>query len=291
MGKKLRLVIPQWQGGNRPQYFFGAKLLNWLAPETEDETVEVKIEAPTKENSPITEKKDDIIAKDILIKQYKETLNILNEKNPEKVVVFGGDCSVELAPFAYLLEKYKNEETAILWIDGHPDVTTVADNWMNFHAMVLASLLGEADKDIDSLVTTKVKPENVLFAGIDDPREFDRVVYKKHNFKNFTTEEFKENGSKIVNELKNRGIKNVIVHFDLDVLDIYEFNSQYFAEPEIFDKYKDEFPVGAKISTVSKLINDVNDNFNLVGLGITEHLPWGAIKMAELLKELPLVKF
>ena len=73
-------------------------------------------------------------------------------------------------------------------------------------------------------------------------------------------------------------------------MNLYEFNSQYFAEPEIFDKYKDEFPVGAKISTVSKLINDVNDNFNLIGLGITEHLPWAAIKLAKLLQELPLIK-
>lgn len=214
----------------------------------------------------------------------------MNEKNPDKIVVFGGDCSVELAPFGYLLEKYTNEKTAILWIDAHPDVTTTADNWKNFHAMVLASLLGEADKDIDNLITTKVKPENVIFAGIDDSREFDRVVYKKYNFKNFTTEEFQKNGDKIVKELKNRKIKNVIVHFDLDVLNLYEFNSQYFAEPEIFDKYKHEFPVGAKISTVSKLINDVNDNFNLIGLGITEHLPWAAIKLAKLLRELPLIK-
>ena len=236
------------------------------------------------------ETRDGIVAKDTLLKQYKKTFEILNEKNPDKIVVFGGDCSVELAPFGYLLEKYKNEKTAILWIDAHPDVTTTADNWKNFHAMVLASLLGEADKDIDNLVTTKVKPENVIFAEIDDSREFDRVVYKKYNFKNFTTEEFQKNGDKIVKELKNRKIKNVIVHFDLDVLNLYEFNSQYFAEPEIFDKYKDEFPVGAKISTVSKLINDVNDNFNLIGLGITEHLPWAAIKLAKLLRELPLIK-
>ena len=36
--------------------------------------------------------------------------------------------------------------------------------------------------------------------------------------------------------------------------------------------------------------NDVNDNFNLIGLGITEHLPWAAIKLAKLLQELPLIK-
>lgn len=32
MEKTLRLLIPQWQGGNNPAYFLGAKLLAWLAP-------------------------------------------------------------------------------------------------------------------------------------------------------------------------------------------------------------------------------------------------------------------
>ena len=31
--KTLRLIFPQWQGGNNPPYYFGAKLLAWLAPE------------------------------------------------------------------------------------------------------------------------------------------------------------------------------------------------------------------------------------------------------------------
>ena len=111
MSKILRLLIPQWQGGNRKQYFFGAKLLNWLAPESEDETVEVPVDKEPTNN----ETRDGIVAKDILLKQYKKTFEILNEKNPDKIVVFGGDCSVELAPFGYLLEKYKNEKADLIF--------------------------------------------------------------------------------------------------------------------------------------------------------------------------------
>ena len=29
--KTLRLLFPQWQGGNNPPYYLGAKLLDWLA--------------------------------------------------------------------------------------------------------------------------------------------------------------------------------------------------------------------------------------------------------------------
>lgn len=32
MTETLRLIMPQWQGGNNPAYSLGAKLLAWLAP-------------------------------------------------------------------------------------------------------------------------------------------------------------------------------------------------------------------------------------------------------------------
>jgi len=32
--KTLRLLMPQWQGGNNPTYYLGARLLAWLAPES-----------------------------------------------------------------------------------------------------------------------------------------------------------------------------------------------------------------------------------------------------------------
>lgn len=31
-GTTLRLNMPQWQGGNRHDYYFGSELLAWLAP-------------------------------------------------------------------------------------------------------------------------------------------------------------------------------------------------------------------------------------------------------------------
>jgi hypothetical protein len=33
-GQTLRLNLPQWQGGNQPEYRFGAQLLAWLAPKS-----------------------------------------------------------------------------------------------------------------------------------------------------------------------------------------------------------------------------------------------------------------
>ena len=32
--KTIRILFPQWQGGNQELYGFGARLLHWLSPET-----------------------------------------------------------------------------------------------------------------------------------------------------------------------------------------------------------------------------------------------------------------
>lgn len=42
MTDTLRLLMPQWQGGNNPAYAFGARLLAWLAPGA-DTTVQAEV--------------------------------------------------------------------------------------------------------------------------------------------------------------------------------------------------------------------------------------------------------
>ena len=284
MDKILRVVMPQWQGGNRPQYYIGSKLLEWLAPETTDETIEISINRETTENS----EKDGIVAKDTLLSQSKDALDRIKEKNPDKIVVLGGDCSVELAPFAYLLDKY-SENTAILWIDSHLDIM-VPEEWKNYHAMVLTSLLGDGDKDFSNLVKTKVKPENVIYAGINEIKEFDRELYRKYRFVNFDKMIIEKSSERIIEEFKKKNIKNIIVHFDLDVLSLNEFRSQYFAEIPIYDDSRKKFKEGTSVSAIVKLINQINDNFNMVGLGITEHLQWDIIVIKEMLEKLPLLR-
>ncbi|MED1189084.1 arginase family protein [Bacillus paralicheniformis] len=280
----LRLVIPQWQGGNLPEYHLGSRLLAWLAPETDDETIEVPISTePTKD-----EKEDGIVAKQQLLNQTKAAFNILFQKQPDRVVVLGGDCSVELAPFAYLIEKYKGD-LAILWIDGHPDITTT-ELASNYHAMVLASLLGEGDQDFASLVPKKVNPSNVIFAGINDEAEKERPVYQKFNFKNTTTTDFALSSKNVLEQIKETGVSHVAIHFDLDVMDMQEFRSLWQAQPEKYERNVREWPKGASMQSVARLIQDVAAEYDVVGLGITEHLPWDSYALSKMLSSLPLLK-
>ena len=77
--------------------------------------------------------------------------------------------------------------------------------------------------------------------------------------------------------LKSRGTSKVVVHFDLDVLD----PSELIMAVGVVEN-------GLKIAEVVNLINAINTNYDLVGLSIAEHLPRVAIKLRNMMRELPL---
>ena len=148
--KTIRLILPQWQGGNRYVYAFGAKLLEWLAPAANCETLEIPLIPKTPEVI-----KDGIAFKEELLRHSGEIYRFLQSKSPDKIIVFGGDCSISLAPFTYLLEKYEGD-AAVLWLDRHGDISVPGET-TDYHAMVLASFLGEGDTDFSDFVKVKLK--------------------------------------------------------------------------------------------------------------------------------------
>ncbi len=133
----LRLIFPQWQGGNNPSYYFGSQLLKWLAPAPTGPVEEVPVELPTNEPLPV---EDGLVARKALLEQLRQARKIIDRHQPDRLVVLGGDCLVDLAPFAYLNEHYEGE-LAILWVDAHPDVMT-PQQFQHAHAMVLGNLIG-----------------------------------------------------------------------------------------------------------------------------------------------------
>ncbi|WP_295966094.1 hypothetical protein [uncultured Bartonella sp.] len=44
--KTIRLVMPQWQGGDNPLYHLGAELLDYLAPSTKTPSFAVPVTKP-----------------------------------------------------------------------------------------------------------------------------------------------------------------------------------------------------------------------------------------------------
>ena len=139
----LRLLMPQWQGGgDRPAYYLGGRLLAWLAPPSNTAFEEVPIALQTEG----LDVEQGIFAREVLLEQARAARRILERRRPDRVVIFGGDCSVDFAPFAYLNERYDGD-LAVLWVDAHSDVALPDSPTDNFHGMVLSALMGIGDDE------------------------------------------------------------------------------------------------------------------------------------------------
>jgi arginase len=284
--KTLRLLFPQWQGGDNPPYHFGAKLLAWLAPEPTGPVEEVPVAEPTGE--PLRAEAG-IVGRSALVLQQAEARRLIDRHQPDRIVILGGDCLVDLAPFAYLSQKY-GDDLAVLWVDSHPDITT-PEQYYNAHAMVLGNLLGQGDSEFLKFVGHPVAPERVMYVGLHDPSDWEAREIERLGLKNVGPDQLAREGTRpVLDWFKSTGAKYLAIHFDLDVLNPSLFHALLFAKPDLPpDAYAGVARGELTMAQAIELLNDVASVADVVGLGIAEHLPWDALALKHMLEKLPLI--
>lgn len=286
----IRLIYPQWQGArvadqitelkDNPEdasrgYYLGAQLLNFLAPDTGQETLTVPISTEVTDRE-IT---DGVTDRDIILRQTKTALEMLRTTNPDKIVTLGGECSVSVVPFTYLADKYKND-VAMIWIDAHPDITLPGDVYSGYHAMAVTACMGYGEKQIISSLPAKMDASKILFVGLRNwERDEIKVRQKQYGIKDITGEEVAENSDAIRVWLKSCGASKVMIHFDMDVLDPAEIIAAVGTDPN-----------GMKMEQVIRVINDIAAEKEIVGLTVAEAMPRTAIRIKNMLNQLPLLK-
>lgn len=283
MKKTLRLTFPQWQGGMNPDYVLGSELLAVIAPpSTSAENVVIKV---NKDFYSQHLRQDGIDCGTMLLKQAKEAEKVLEERQPDRVIVFGGDCSVTQIPFDYLKGRY-GEEIGLLWLDAHPDCSTTKES-AHLHEMVMGNLLGLSPDSEITAVRHPYNREKVLFAGLieEELRPMDMACIT-NKLPMVAPEALKESSHEVISWIRETKIKYLAVHWDLDVLSPFDFRSIYPAEP-----YTDprNFPAAVgrmKLKEIIRLLRDISEHTEIVGLSITEHLPWDALNLRKALGDL-----
>lgn len=278
--KTLRMIFPQWQGGENTNYSFGSKILDFIAPEdTNSKTVTVPIE-----ESYSSEQKESFFGKESLIRQQISAKEILEKEKPEAVIVFGGDCSVSQAPFDYLHSIYP-ENTGIIWIDAHPDISTPKD-FSHEHAMVLGNLLGDGAEEMAQLVENTFSSENILYVGLKDKEllDYEREYIEDKQLQYLSDEDIREDSKRIINWIKEKNLKQVIIHLDVDVLDPKDFKSQLTNEPDFGPV---DFALGVMtLEEVFTILENIQKQAPIVGLTIAEFIPWDLIRLQKAMKKL-----
>lgn len=285
----LRLIYPQWQGGDIAKwitevkdpeqasrgYYLGAHLLDFLAPSTGQKTLTVPVSTELCKRV-VT---DGVLDRDAIAQQTRAALDILDIEKPDRIVTLGGECSVSVVPFTWLASKYP-DDVAVIWIDAHLDITLPGDVYPAYHAMAVTALMGNGDKKILGQLPAKIDPSKILFVGLRDwERDEIKVRQNEYGIKHLTPEETASGSEKVIEWLRNTGASNVVIHFDMDVLDPNEIIAAVGVVPG-----------GMKIAEVVRVINDVAKEKNLVGLTVAEPMPRTAIILKEMLNQLPLLK-
>lgn len=287
MSQTLRLLLAQWQGGGNPNYAFGAELLNFLSPEsTNSETIRVQVADNYDQELPVD---NGLKAEGDLKQQIKETSQILDEKQPDRVIIYGGDCSIDYAPFDYLHGRYGNK-LGVIWLDAHPDLVTLKDT-NRAHETIVTDLLGLEETTLSQQLKHPFSNSQLLYAGLP-AEELEEKYYLVDDLKIpvVNAEKLKESSQEITNWIKENNFEKIAIHFDLDVLDPHFFRSLLAAKPGT-DPEKAGFPIGRlNFDQVIRFFKDVEEAADIVGLGVAEHMPWDAINLRNALNQISIFK-
>ncbi|MBS1716482.1 MAG: arginase [Armatimonadetes bacterium] len=150
-------------------------------------------------------------------------------------IIFGGDHSIAIASVGAAL-KHTQGDLAVLWIDAHADLNTVASSASgNLHGMSLGVLTGrpsgvegladEQWKQLSSLFPIRLRRQNIAWIGLRDLDPFERdFLVETPNAYRITMQEVDRLGMPRVMDglnawLELTGCKNLWISFDVDALD------------------------------------------------------------------------
>ena len=281
--KTIRMIYPQWQGASisawipevkNPDdasrgYYLGAQLLDFLAPKNpQQKTITVPVSQEVGDRTPV----EGVIDRDVIAKQTKTAVAMLDVEQPERIITLGGECSVSVVPFTWLAKKYEGD-VAVLWIDAHPDISLPGDVYPAYHAMAVTAMLGKGNKKILSELPAQIPTNRILLVGLRD-WERQQIVdrQKELGLKHVGVEDVQLSSEKILSWIKATGAKHVLIHFDMDVLDPAEIIPAVGVVKN-----------GLKMTEVVRIINDVTTAYSVDALTVAEPMPRIAINIKNML--------
>ncbi len=286
----LRLIWPQWQGAGtesvrafsdrfpfdvaRRGYAVGAQVLQAILPEHHGPSAAVPVEMGDRG----LEQRDGIEAKTIVIEQLHAALSILADHDPARITTIGGECSVSMAPFSYLLEKY-GDDLAIVWVDSHPDMGTGESAYPGYHAMVVSALTGHGDPELLQALPATTTGDRVALAGMHDWTDPTLPpIAQEWGLSVFGPDALRTSSAPLLDWIRATGATKVAVHFDVDTIDADEVQ---------FGLGYDRG--GLTTAQARRVIADIDAAADVVALTIAEYTPRQAMRLQQLLAGFPLL--
>lgn len=289
-GSHLRLVWPQWQGAGtqsvrslapefpfeiaRRGYAVGTSVLQAVLPEHAGPTAVVPVEMG---DSGLDER-DGIEAKTVVLEQLRSALAIITDHDPVRITTLGGECSVSMAPFSYLLNKY-GDDLAVVWIDSHPDMGTGESAYPGYHAMVVSALTGHGDAELLAMLPATTSADRVALVGMHDWTDPTLPgIAEDWGLTVFAPDALRSSSAPLLDWLERTGATKVAIHFDVDTIDASEIQLGLGANSG-----------GLTSPQARRVVTDVDARVEVVALTIAEFIPRQVIHLQQLLTGFPLL--
>jgi arginase len=289
-GSHLRLLWPQWQGAGtesirglmpdfpfdvaRRGYVAGTRVLEALLPPHDGPTATV----PVRMDDYGLEERDGIEAKAVVLEQLRSALTIIREHRPSRITTLGGECSVSMAAFSYMIDTY-GDDVAVLWIDSHPDIGTGETSYPGYHAMVVSALTGHGDSELLGILPATIAPARVALVGMHDWTDPALpALAAEWGLTVIGPDALRENTSALLEWLASTGVSKVAIHFDVDTIDADEVQLGLGADRG-----------GLTTAQAKRVVADVDRAVDVVAVTIAEYIPRQVIRLQRLLDGFPLL--
>lgn len=213
-----------------------------------------------------------------MLEQLRAALAILDEHEPDRVSTLGGECSVSLAPFSYLLRKY-GDDLAVVWIDSHPDMGTGETAYSGFHAMVVSALTGHGDRDVLELLPGTTTAYRAALVGMHDWTDPALpAIAEEWGLTVFDPDTLRSSSSALLEWLDQTGATKVAIHFDVDTIDANEIQLGLGADRG-----------GLTTSQARRVVADLEQASEVVAVTVAEYVPRQVLHLKQILAEFPLL--
>lgn len=270
--RTLRLLFPQWQGGDIAGYALGAAVLDRLIPALPSMSARtVAVPAPPAHRTGLlgSEQTERTSSYDAVHDQLRQAIRAVDEVRPDRVLVLGGDCAVSIAPFSWLFSRYP--DLGIVWLDAHPDMWA-AEHQPHANARAVAILSGQDDSGLVALLPSTVPLDRFVWVGTRAELVPQLVDLDRVRANCVRVNDAEASPQRVVERLRSKGARHIAVHFDLDVLDAEAFHGVAVGERS-----------GMSWDGVGALIGLLDAEFSLVGLTVAEHVPEGLERLRQVL--------
>ena len=123
--------------------------------------------------------------------------------------------------------------------------------------MPLRTLLGEGETTMDHLLCSKIEASQIHYVGLRDIDAAEQLRISEGNIYAPKILDIQE----LIQTLQDKNISHLYLHFDFDCL-----------EPSDYDKTYYQVPNGVKIKEAEACIQELQENFNVVGSSVLESI-------------------